>query len=240
MLLRVAGKALLERRQRAALALAALTVAAALATALLGLYSDIGTKLRRQFRGYGANLILAPADGRETLSLAALAEADRHGAAAPFLYAVETVNGEPLVVAGVDFRRLEPLTGYWSVDGRRRPQTGECLAGARVAERFDLRPGSAIDVGGARRRVAGIVSTGAAEDSQLLVSLDEIRGFAGRASLIAVRVDGDRTEAARASLEAALPEADARILRAIVESEANAVLKSLQSQSPPLEGSIRH
>ncbi len=225
MLLRAAGKALLERRQRAALALGALTVAAALATALLGLYSDIETKLRRQFRGYGANLILAPADGRETFPLTALAEADKHGAAAPFLYAVEDVNGEPLVVARVDFRRLEPLTGYWSVDGRRAPRTGECLAGVRVAEHFGLRPGSEIEVGGARRRLAGIISTGAAEDSQVLVSIDEIGGLAGRASLIAVRVDGDRAEAARASLEAALPEADARILRAMLESEANAVLK---------------
>ena len=145
MFARVVWRAMMERRQRLGLALAALTVAATLATALIALYGDIESKLRQQFRGYGANIVIAPAGEQSTIPLAALEQAAPHGPAAAFLYAAQTVNGEPVVVAGVDWARVEPLTGYWVVEGARRAAPGECLAGARVAERFRLRPGSMVD-----------------------------------------------------------------------------------------------
>ncbi len=229
---RLVWRAMAERWQRISLALAALTIAAALATALLGLYLDIERKLRGEFRGYGANLILSPAGDRQTLPLDALAEADKYGQAAPFLYSVQTVNGEPVVLAGVDFKRLEPLAGYWQVEGRRQPLSGECLVGERVAARFELRPGSIVNVGLQAYRVAGIVSTGAAEDSQVLLPIEDVAERAGlshQASLIAVRVDGAQVERARAalaaSLAAVLPGAEVRALRAVIESEAAVVLK---------------
>ncbi len=220
MILRLVWRAMLERRQRVALAFAALTVAATLSTALLGLYTDIERKLRGQFSGYGPNLVLAPTAGRQTLPLAALAEADKYGPAAPFLYTVQPVNGEPAVLAGVDFDRLTPLAGYWQIEGQRRPGPGECLVGERVAERFRLQPGATLEVAGTKRTVAGIVSTGAAEDSQVLLPI------AGEfASLIAIRADSSRIEAVRAALAAALPDVEVRVVRAVVESEANVVLK---------------
>ena len=48
------------RRRRLLLAFSALAVAATLATALFSVYTDIDRKMRVEFRGYGANLILAP------------------------------------------------------------------------------------------------------------------------------------------------------------------------------------
>lgn len=215
MIVRAAWKAMLERRGRLGLALAALTVAATLATALLGLYSDIERKLRGEFAGYGANLVLAPAGDGDTVPLAALAEADKWGKAAPFLYRVETVEGEPVVVAAVDFARLAPLTGYWEARGRREAGAGECLVGERVAERFRVDAGS--ELGG--RRVVGVVSTGGSEDAQVIVPLEA----SAVASLIAVRVEGPRVEEARRALS--LPGIEVRVLRAVVESEAAVVLK---------------
>ncbi|HYM13354.1 MAG TPA: ABC transporter permease [Bryobacterales bacterium] len=225
---RLVWRAMIERRQRVALALAALTVAATLSTALLGLYSDLERKLRAQFRGYGANLLIAPSGGAQTLPLDVLSQAAKYGDAAPFLYSVQSVNGEPVVLAGTDFERAGPLTSFWKVDGRRRPLAGECLVGEGVAARFSLGPGSMVDVAGRRLRVAGVVSTGAAEDSQVILPLDDVAELArlGRvASVIAARVDGERVEQARAALAAALPGADVRLLRAVVESEAAVVLK---------------
>jgi putative ABC transport system permease protein len=228
MLLRAVWKSMAERRQRVALALAALTIAATLATALLGLYSDIEGKLHGQFRGYGANVILSPAGGSQTLPLEALAAADKYGAAAPFLYSIQTVNGEAVVLAGVDFKRLEPLSSYWQVRGRRHPLAEECLAGERVAERFQIDPGSRIEIGHHHYRVAGVIATGAAEDSEIFLPIEDVAEMARLnrvASLIAVRVEGAHVEQARAALAAALPYAEARVLRAVAESEANVVLK---------------
>jgi putative ABC transport system permease protein len=220
MILRAALRAMLERRGRLGLAFAALTVAATLATSLLGLYSDIERKLRGEFAGYGANLILAPRAGAETLPTALLSQAERWGAAAPFLYRVDTVQEEPVVVAAVDFARMGPFSTYWEVRGRRPASGEECLIGARVAERLRLDVGASVAVGGRKRRVSGVVATGGPEDSQIVVPFDQ----SPVASLIGLRVDGERVGQARQAL-GALPGVEVRVLRAVVESEAAVVLK---------------
>src|SRR5579862_8744418 len=63
MFLRMLIRAAVLRRGRAASALFAMIVAAAVATAMLNLYVDVQAKLRREFRNYGANIILVGKDG---------------------------------------------------------------------------------------------------------------------------------------------------------------------------------
>src|SRR5215468_8943112 len=63
MLLRMLVRAAVLRRGRALAALFAMVVAAAVATAMLNLYVDVQAKLRREFRNYGANIILVGKDG---------------------------------------------------------------------------------------------------------------------------------------------------------------------------------
>src|ERR1700678_4490947 len=63
MFLRMLVRAAVLRRGRAASALTAMVVAAAVATAVMNLYVDVQTKLRREFRNYGANIILVGRDG---------------------------------------------------------------------------------------------------------------------------------------------------------------------------------
>src|SRR5437879_13845362 len=63
MFLRMLVRAAVLRRGRALAALSAMMVAAAVATAMLNLYVDVQAKLRREFRNYGANIILVGKDG---------------------------------------------------------------------------------------------------------------------------------------------------------------------------------
>src|SRR5437868_14931383 len=58
MFLRMLIRAAVLRRGRAASALLAMVVAAAVATAMLNLYSDVEAKLQREFRSYGANIVV--------------------------------------------------------------------------------------------------------------------------------------------------------------------------------------
>ena len=58
MFLRMLLRAASLRRGRAASALLAMVVAAAVATAMLNLYVDVQGKLRGEFRNYGANLVV--------------------------------------------------------------------------------------------------------------------------------------------------------------------------------------
>ena len=119
MFLRMLVRAAILRRGRAASALFAMVVAAAVATAMLNLYVDVQAKLRREFRNYGANIIVAGKDGAP-LPANALSAVDSalsgRGIAAPFgLVVARTADGQPIVVAGTDFDRVKQLDKWWSV-----------------------------------------------------------------------------------------------------------------------------
>ncbi|HUO28677.1 MAG TPA: FtsX-like permease family protein [Bryobacteraceae bacterium] len=217
------------RKRRLVLAFAALAVAATLATALFSVYSDIERKMRAQFREYGANMVIAPEGGSQTVPLEAVAAAERQGAAAaPFIYTVGRVDSEPVVVAGTDFRRAAQLTDYWRVDGARAATPGECLLGSAVAAHFRLRIGDKLALDGAPCVVRGIVSSGGAEDQQAIVPLEtaaQLAGLRDAVSLVQVRADGAKLPAVAAALSNALPGVDVRVLHAVAETEANVVLK---------------
>jgi len=119
MFLRMLVRAAILRRGRAASALFAMVVAAAVPTAMLNLYVDVQAKLRREFRNYGANIILVAKDGA-SLPAGALASADsvlagRGIAASVGLIVARTSDGQPIVVAGTDFERIRQLDRWWSV-----------------------------------------------------------------------------------------------------------------------------
>ena len=58
-------RAAVLRRGRAASALLAMVVAAAVATAMINLYVDVQAKLRCEFRNYGANVVIVAKNGAE-------------------------------------------------------------------------------------------------------------------------------------------------------------------------------
>ena len=119
MFLRMLVRAAVLRRGRAVSALFAMVVAAAVTTAMLNLYVDVQAKLRREFRNYGANIILVGKDGA-SLPANSLAQVDSvlagRGIAAPFgLVVARTGDGAPIVVAGTDFERVKQLNKWWKV-----------------------------------------------------------------------------------------------------------------------------
>src|SRR5579863_8812187 len=98
MLLRMLMRAAVLRRAQAASALLALVVAAAVATAMLNLYVDVQAKLRKEFRNYGANIVVVAKNGQE-LPADALSKIDSalagHGLTVPFAYIVaRTSDGQ--------------------------------------------------------------------------------------------------------------------------------------------------
>src|SRR5579872_5658299 len=119
MFLRMLLRAAVLRRGRAASALFAMVVAAAVATAMLNLYVDVQAKLQREFRNYGANIILVGKNGAP-LPAKSLGHVDAvlasRGIAAPFgMIVARASDGQPIVVAGTDFDRVKQLNRWWSV-----------------------------------------------------------------------------------------------------------------------------
>jgi putative ABC transport system permease protein len=251
MFVRMLVRAAILRRGRAASALFAMIVAAAVATAMLNLYVDVQAKLRREFRNYGANIIIV---GRDSTSLSAdaLARAEStiagRGIAAPFaLIVARTADGQPVVVAGTDFERVRQLDRWWSVSnwpltvptsraknaremGHPTPQ--QALIGVRALatvspknQPFDLSfKGHTIHLA-----PAGTVQTGAAEDSRVFVSLPDFVEWTGvQPSTIEVAASGSPEEIAAmmTQLSQALPAADVRPVRQIMEGEARVLGKT--------------
>jgi putative ABC transport system permease protein len=235
MFLRMLVRAAVLRRGRAASALFAMVVAAAVATAMLNLYVDVQAKLQREFRNYGANIILVGKDG-VTLPAGTLSQVDSalagRGIAAPFgLIVARTSDGQPVVVAGVDFDRVKQLDHWWSVSAW--PTTAnQALVGVRALplvspknQPFDLTfQGRALHV-----TPAGTVQTGAAEDSRIYVSLAEFVSWTGvQPSTVEVAASGSAAEVATVmnQLAQAIPAADVRPVRQIMEGEARVLGKT--------------
>jgi putative ABC transport system permease protein len=235
MFVRMLVRAAVLRRGRVASALFAMVVAAAVATAMLNLYVDVQAKLRREFRNYGANIILIGKDG-VSLPANALAQAETvlagRGVLAPFaLVVARTGDGQPIVVAGADFDRVRQLDRWWSVSNWPwAPQ--QALVGVRALsvasprnQPFDLEfQGHTI-----RLTSAGTVQTGAAEDSRIYLSLPEFVSWTGvQPSTIEVAATGSPEEIAAImdQLEQAIPTADVRPVRQIMEGEARVLGKT--------------
>jgi putative ABC transport system permease protein len=247
MFLRMLVRAAVLRRGRAVSALFAMVVAAAVATAMLNLYVDVQAKLRREFRNYGANIIVVGKDG-VSLPPDALARVDSvlsgHGIAAAFgLVVARTGDGQPIVVAGVDFDRVRQLDRWWSVSNwpsavptspaeGAREMGHPALIGVRAVpsvapknQAFDLTfQGRTLHVS-----PAGTVQTGAAEDSRIYVSLADFVAWTGvQPSTIEVGASGSPEEVSGIMnlLAKAIPGGDVRPVRQIMEGEARVLGKT--------------
>lgn len=235
MFLRMLVRAAILRRGRAASALFAMVVAAAVATAMLNLYVDVQAKLRREFRNYGANIILVGRDGA-SLPADSLAKVDSlipgRGIAAPFgMIVARTADGQPIVVAGADFERVRQLDKWWSVSSW-PSASQQALVGVRALpavapqhQPFDLSfQGRTLHV-----TPAGTVQSGAAEDSRIYISLADFVSWTGvQPSTIEVAASGSPEEVAGImnQLTQALPVADVRPVRKIMEGEARVLGKT--------------
>jgi putative ABC transport system permease protein len=238
MFLRMLVRGVRVRRGRALTALFAVVVAAAVSTTMLNLYVDVGAKLSREFRNYGANVVAVAKDGQtlppDALSVTQKAIADR-GIAVPFAYAVaHTATGRPVVVAGVDLEGAKRLDRWWSVTAW-PSKPNDALVGARAAAALGL-SGQPFDLVYNARSLhlqpAGTLRTGADEDSRVYLALPEFVAWSGvQPSSIEVSYTGTSAETAALvqRLQQALPETQVQPIRQIVEAEARVLGKTRSS-----------
>lgn len=235
MFARMLLRAAVLRRRRAASALLAMIVAAAVATAMMNLYVDVQSKLRSEFRNYGANVVIVAKDG-ETLRADALTKVESvlgtKALAVPFSYVVaRTEDGQSVVVVGTDFGRARQLNHWWKVS--HWPESpNQALIGMRAAtvvsanrQPFELTfQGKAIQL-----TPAGMLQTGAGEDSRIYLDQSEFQNWTGVApSTIEVAANGTaaEVEASIRQLAQLLPSAEVRPVRQIMEGEANVFNKT--------------
>ena len=149
MFVRMLVRAAVLRRGRAASALFAMVVAAAVATAMLNLYVDVQAKLRREFRNYGANIILVGKDGASLPAGCSRAggigaRRARRGRSFCVGRGANQRWASRSLLLGTDFDRVRQLDRWWSVSNW--PSAAAAGAGRRardscgLAEEPALRP----------------------------------------------------------------------------------------------------
>jgi len=235
MFLQMLVRAAVLRRGRAAAALSAMVVAAAVTTAMLNLYVDVQAKLHTEFRNYGANVVavakegkLLPGDALQTIE----SVMGGRGIAVPFAYVVaRTADGQPVVVSGTDLDRVRKLNRWWSVSAW-PSGAQDALAGVRAAA-LVAPQGQAFDLSFQGRTIhltpAGTVRTGSSEDSRIFLSLKQFVDWTGvQPSTVEIAASGtpDEVNATLKTLASALPDADVRPVRQIMEGEARVLGKT--------------
>jgi putative ABC transport system permease protein len=212
MFLRILWKLLGASRGRLAVALIALTSGAAICSALLNVNLDAERKLTQEFRTLGANVVIAPPAGGGEAALADASVMDRIAAlhlpqiaaTAPYIYVAANSGSQPIILAGTWFDQVARMNSWWKLEGgwvSARDDHEHCLVGFTAARQLGLAPGSTVKLRSGDNTisltVAGIVTTGGAEDNQILTNLDSAQaraGLSGRVSLVQVSVSGTTSE----------------------------------------------
>jgi putative ABC transport system permease protein len=235
MYFRMLYRAAMLRKGQAGAALTAIIVAAAAATAMLNLYVDVQAKLRKEFRNFGANIVVQAKSqqGFTPEELHALKSAvGDHGLAVPFSYVVARDEREQAVVAvGTDFNLARKLNPWWSVSAW-PTVAGQALVGVR-AERVLGASDKPFTLSFNGKRVplqqAGTVRTGAGEDSRVYIAMPEFQAWTGLPpTVIEIAASGtpDEVSALLHKLQQTLPSADVHAVRQVTEGEANVLGKT--------------
>jgi putative ABC transport system permease protein len=227
-----------HQARRKLLAGIAITLGVAVATAMIAVATDIGDKINRELRSYGANLLVTPQE--DTLDVevggvnlkppsdgAFLNEADLPRIRGTFWHnnivgfspmlpvsvklgessdaqqevtLVGTYFNRQLTFGKEDFRTGVTITNpWWKVscgDGALPRQGGvedsptactwpddnsqNILVGERLAAKLSKKPGDTIEIADRHLTIAGILSTGGAEDDQIVAPLAVAQQILGK------------------------------------------------------------
>jgi putative ABC transport system permease protein len=229
-------RSLVHRRARSLSALVAMTVSAGVATALLTLYADLDAKLHKEFRSFGANVVITAPSGK-SLPTDALTRvknaAGADAAAAEFGYAVATTDrGTAVVVAGADFDAAKRLNSSWQVDAwPAASDSNAALLGQRAAQFVADEKAVTLTFAGKAVTLQGVgrLRTGGDEDSRIYIPMAAFTAWTGAGpSVIEVQIPGGaaQVESAMARMHAALPEVKVDAVRQLVEGESRIVDKT--------------
>jgi putative ABC transport system permease protein len=227
----ILSRSLIHRRARSISALVALTVSAGVATALLTLYADLDNKLHKEFRSFGANIVVtAPANTALPPDIVAKTQqaAGPDALVAEFAYAVATTDtGTSVVVSGTDFAAVRRLNNWWQVTAW-PDQPTQALLGQRAAEFVGDEHAVKLTFAGKPMTFAGAgrLKTGGDEDSRIYIPMVAFEAWTGAApSVLEIQVPGGaaKVDAAIARLQQTLPGVTIQPVRQLVEGESRII-----------------
>lgn len=147
---------MIRRRSRFMVAVLAVAIGATILSGLVTIYYDIPRQLGKEFRSYGANMILLPKGEKQKLSKEDIEEARKNIPAekivgmAPYRYQTTNVNEHPYVLAGTDMEQAKNNSPFWYVEGNwiDNNMKDTVMIGKEIAKTMNLTVGDKIEVRG--------------------------------------------------------------------------------------------
>jgi len=241
---RIVRRLFAAQRGRLLVILLALGASAALTAALLNLQVDARDRLTKEFRVFGANIIVAPRDTKSSGASAVTLDESvvqkvrqslpPRASADSYLYLVASVssaNSSEAVIAVIAGKRTEQIdqSSWKSAIVTPRDNKNLCLVGVKAAQQLHLHLNDRLTLKNDNREETCLSEIaeahGDAQDSQIIVNLDAAQRLAslpGKVSLIQLSVAGTPREIRNyiATLAQNIPAADVHGLRQFTDAEA--------------------
>ncbi len=158
MYFRMIISSLIRRRSRMIIAVLAIAIGATILSGLVTIYYDVPRQLGREFRSYGANLVLLPEGGEKIdkedfyEARASISETNKIVGMAPYRYHTTKINEQPYILAGTDLEQAKENSPFWYVDGRwiKNDEVDKVMIGKEIAQTLDLKIGDSILVQGVK------------------------------------------------------------------------------------------
>ncbi len=142
---------LIRRASRLIIAVLAIAIGATILSGLVTIYYDIPEQLGREFRSYGANLIILPSGDfgitrADIDKLKNLIGREKIVGLAPYRYQTVKINEQPYLLAGTDLHEAKQNSPFWYIEG----DWQNVMIGREIAETLDLNIGDTFTVKGVK------------------------------------------------------------------------------------------
>ncbi|MGK2905209.1 MAG: ABC transporter permease [Desulfuromonadales bacterium] len=202
-----------RRKGRAIFLVVGLLIGVATVVTLLSLTDALGQRAQHELENFGANIIITPRSDQMALSYgglqlagvslvseeieqSSLAKIDsipnRRNVAmiAPKALGMIDVEGQRVMLMGVDPTVEFKMKRWWSIAGRQIQQGPELVVGDTVARRFNLTMGDTVKIAGQDFTVVGLLAKTGSQDDQLLIAplpvAQDVLGKQGVVSMVEI------------------------------------------------------
>lgn len=181
---------LARRRARMLTALLAIAMGATIISGLVTIYYDIPRQMGKEFRSYGANMLVIPTNPDKKITneqldeIKSLIPSGKLVGQAPYIYTNAKINEQPYMLAGTDLKGAKENAPYWLIDGSWPEKPREVLIGNEVSKALELKEGDKIIINTPKVNgegsidtnfvVSGVVTTGGKEEELIFMSIDDI------------------------------------------------------------------
>ena len=181
---------LARRRARMLTALLAIAMGATILSGLVTIYYDIPRQMGKEFRSYGANMLVIPTNPDKKITndqldeIKSLIPSGKLVGQAPYIYTNAKINEQPYMLAGTDLKGAKENSPYWLIDGSWPEKSREVLIGNEVSKALGLKEGDKIIINTPKVNgegsidtnfvVSGVVTTGGKEEELIFMGIDDI------------------------------------------------------------------